>query len=295
MKHIKRLFAVLCMSAVMLTNFTAASAIGFEVETVYDSVFVIYSGDSLGSGFAVGENCIITNAHVITDEKNVRVTTYDGEQYNAYIIAMDSTLDIAVLGVEKASFVPLKTTDLSQVDVGDDVYAIGAPNSLSYTLTKGVISAKDRVVGQQSFIQTDTAINTGNSGGPLLNEAGEVIGVNSYKMSDSEGIGLAIPIQIVLDYVSGQNIELDENGNVSGTIEAPAQGNQEMEKGADETRISDSRNSKSPIFYALAIGLGVSFLLNILLIIILVFQKRKNLDTKIDPSERTDFDIDILE
>lgn len=99
-----------------------------------------------------------------------------------YVVAMDTTIDIAVLATNETTFTPLQTAGLSELNLGDDVYAIGAPNSLSYTLTKGVISSKERKVGSQSFIQTDAAINTGNSGGPLLNDAGKVIGVNSYKI-----------------------------------------------------------------------------------------------------------------
>lgn len=291
MKAIKRLFGALFAVAILLASSIPAMAIGFEAETVYNSIFVIYSGNSLGSGFAIGENCIITNAHVISDKQNTQIATYTGEKYKAFVVAMDTTIDIAVLATNETTFTPLQTAGLSELNLGDDVYAIGAPNSLSYTLTKGVISSKERKVGSQSFIQTDAAINTGNSGGPLLNDAGKVIGVNSYKISNSEGIGLAIPIETVINYLSGEKIDTDENGNVSGEITVPETENDSPNA---DTPSEPEKTNKLEI-YVLYGGLALSVALNIVLTIILVFQKRKNLDTKIDPSERTDFDIDILE
>ena len=195
------------------------------------------------------------------------------------------------MATNETTFTPLQTAGLSELNLGDDVYAIGAPNSLSYTLTKGVISSKERKVGSQSFIQTDAAINTGNSGGPLLNDAGKVIGVNSYKISNSEGIGLAIPIETVINYLSGEKIDTDENGNVSDEITVPEAENDSPNA---DTPSEPEKTNKLEI-YVLYGGLALSVALNIVLTIILVFQKRKNLDTKIDPSERTDFDIDILE
>lgn len=289
MKTVKSIFGVLLALAVLLAFCIPALAIGFEAEEVYNSIFVIYSGNSLGSGFAIGENCIITNAHVITNKNSTEIATYKGEKYKAFVVAMDSDLDIAVLSTSKARFKPLPTAGLSELNLGDDVYAIGAPNSLSYTLTKGVISSKERTVDSHCFIQTDAAINTGNSGGPLLNDDGKVIGVNSYKMSNSEGIGLAIPIETVIKYLSGEKIETDKNGNVTGDIDAPG-----SEEDNSENTVPTKKSDKTEV-YVLAGCLAVSVALNIVLIIILVFRKRKNIETQIDPSERTDFDIDILE
>lgn len=292
MKFAKRIWMIVCVVAVLSAHSTHTFGMGFDAEKAYESVFVIHSGNALGSGFSIGENCIITNAHVLEKTDSIQISSYSGEKYEAYIVSMDTEADIAILGVNDVNFTPLKTS--SDYTVGDDVYAIGAPNSLAYTLTKGVISSKERKTGSQTYIQTDAAINSGNSGGPLLNDAGEVIGVNSYKMSDSEGIGLAIPISTVIQYMSNEKIETNESGNVTETIKQPST------KSGDSLPSSDSKaekNSKnfSILTFVLGVSLGISVLLNIILIILLVFRKNKNIDYKPDPAERTDFEIELLE
>ena len=296
MKLQKVLLSLICVVAVLLALPLSASAIGFKAEDKYTSVFVVTSGNSLGSGFAVGENCIVTNAHVLDSPNNIVLTTYAGETHSAYLVGYDQDKDIAVLGVKDVKFTPLTIADYNSLNTGDDVYAIGAPKSMAYTLTKGVISAKEREIGKYKYIQTDAAINEGNSGGPLLNDEGNVIGVNTLKMLDSEGIGLAIPMTVVSDFLKSLNIELDENGNVSETI---IQETKEDEKDKPSEKNDDKGQEKSlktPLVVTiLIIALCCSVAGNIILVILLVFQKRKNLNLKYDPRERTDFDIDILE
>lgn len=268
-------------------------ALGFETEEIYNSVFVIHSGQSLGSGFAVGKNYIVTNAHVIDDVENVKVESYNGEIQDGTIVSIDNSLDIAVIGISGASFVPLEIADLQKISVGDNVYAIGAPNSLAYTLTKGIVSSKDRAAGGQKYIQTDAAINSGNSGGPLLNDDGAVVGVNSYKLSHSEGIGLAIPISTVVSFLENKKINVNDNYTESKNDNQPESQYINEKSTVDEI---ESTNSQPPApMIALAVGLTVSVLLNIILIIVLMYRKKKNVYSKIDASERTDFDIEILD
>ncbi len=293
MKAVKRISIILFVLAMILASPLSVYAIGFDPEDVYDSVFVVYSGNSMGSGFAIGENCIITNAHVINNQYDVRIETYGGDIRRAFVAAMDERIDIAVLGVADASFAPLRVADLSAVNVGNDVYAIGAPNSLAFTLTKGVVSSKDRLVSRQKYIQTDAAINSGNSGGPLLNDAGEVVGVNSYKMSDSEGLGLAIPIDVVVSYLETGGIELDESGNVdTPVVEEPSA---DASTGRPASEGASSRQASSTAVIVLAVCLAASAALNIVMIVTLVYRKKRNLYVKTDPSERTDFDIEIID
>ena len=298
MKLQKVLLSLICVVAVLLSLPLSASAIGFTAEEKYNSVFVVTSGNALGSGFAVGENCIVTNAHVLDNPNNIVLTTYAGETHTAYLVGYDQDKDIAVLGVKDAKFTPLTVADYKSLNTGDDVYAIGAPKSMAYTLTKGVISAKEREIGKYKYIQTDAAINEGNSGGPLLNDEGNVIGINTLKMSDSEGIGLAIPMTVVGDFLKSLNIELDENGNVSETIVQEIT-NEGKDNPSEKDKDNDKNKNnvvKTPLIVTiLLIALCVSVAGNIVLIILLVFQRRKNLNLKYDPRERTDFDIDILE
>lgn len=304
MKILNKVFALMLGLVMMLTLSINVFAIGFDAEESYDSVFVITSGNSLGSGFAIGENCIITNAHVVENPRNTKITTYSGTEYQATVLAMNEDMDIAVLCVEGATFPYLTVADYNNSKIGDDVYAIGAPNGMTYTLTKGTLSAKDRVMGNYTYIQLDAALNHGNSGGPLLTDSGAVIGVNSMKLNDSEGIGLAIPMTTVCAYLSSIGIDVDTNGNVVGNV-----GSSDIEgdtSGGDTSDVpnggenSGSNNveyitEKEPLNKVLLICLIVSVVANVVLFAWLMIKFYGNRKPKLTDKDRTDFDIDILE
>lgn len=301
MKPIRVLLSLIIVVAVLFASTLSVGAIGFEAEQVYESVFVIYSGNSLGSGFAVGENCIVTNAHVIDNQRSITVETYGGTKHKASVLGMNEQLDIAVLIVKDAQFPYLDIADLSTMKTGDDIYAIGAPHGMAYTLTKGGISAKERTVGNQTYIQIDAPINEGNSGGPLLNDAGQVLGMNTLKMSDSEGIGLAIPVSRICDYLKSLGIELNTNGNVVDSVTIPEEtkpsdtqpgGNNESKEPSDDQ--DDERRTPAITYIAVVIA-ALSLAGNVILTVLLINEKKKSTVVPYDPSERTDFDIDILE
>ena len=301
MKPIRVLLSLIIVVAVLFASALSVGAIGFEAETAYESVFVIYSGNSLGSGFAVGENCIVTNAHVIGNPRSITVETYGGTKHKASVLGMNEQLDIAVLIVKDAQFPYLDIADLSTMKTGDDIYAIGAPHGMAYTLTKGGISAKERTVGNQTYIQIDAAINEGNSGGPLLNDAGQVLGMNTLKMSDSEGIGLAIPVSRICDYLKSLGIELNTNGNVVDSVTIPEEtkpsdtqpgGNNESKEPSDD---QDDEQRTPAITYIAVVVAALSLAANVILMVLLINEKKKSTVVPYDPSERTDFDIDILE
>ena len=156
---------------------------------------------SLGSGFIIKEDgIIITNNHVIADAEDIVIRVEDKE-YNAKVIGADPYMDLAVLKMEtKDKFKTVSFGDSTKARVGDWVVAIGNPFGLGGTVTSGIISARNRQIGltrYEDFIQTDASINQGNSGGPLFNLKGEVIGVNTAIIapgqSGSIGIGFAIP------------------------------------------------------------------------------------------------------
>ena len=156
---------------------------------------------SLGSGFIIKENgIVITNNHVIANAEDILIRVGDKE-YNAEVIGADPYMDLAVLKMKtKDMFKPVSFGDSNKARVGDWVVAIGNPFGLGGTVTSGIISARNRQIGltrYEDFIQTDASINQGNSGGPLFNLKGEVIGVNTAIIapgqSGSIGIGFAIP------------------------------------------------------------------------------------------------------
>lgn len=292
MERIKRIIGCLC-SCIMLFAFSIdCFAMDFDAELTYESIFVIYSGKSEGSGFAIGKNTIVTNAHVIENRNSIMVKTYSGEEYCASVFLYNEPLDIAILSVEGTEFNPLEMGDSDAVKVGEDIYAIGAPRSLDYTLTKGVISNKSRAIGFNKYIQIDAAINSGNSGGPLLNSKGQVIGVNSMKISNAEGIGLAIPISTVTNFIEGNDVHLTEDKHVEGLVEdVPA----ETFKNDEEKKTKDREEADDSLSIVLGMFFGVSVLLNIVLIIKLVYKKNKDIVVLTDWRDRTDFEIDILE
>lgn len=164
-----------------------------------------------GSGFIISsDGYILTNFHVIEDSDSISVSLYDGSTYEAALIGYDESNDIAVLKIDAADLIPVILGDSDALYVGDQVVAIGNPlGELTFSLTAGYVSAKDRQVTLSStvtmnLIQTDCAINSGNSGGALFNMYGEVVGVTNAKYSSStsskasiDNIGFAIPINSV--------------------------------------------------------------------------------------------------
>ena len=183
-----------------------------------------YTYQASGSGFIItSDGYILTNYHVIEGSDTVTVATYDGETYDAKIIGYDESNDIAVLKIDAEDLKPVTLGDSDKLRVGEDVYAIGNPlGELTFSLTRGIVSALSRNVKTGSgtsmnLIQTDCAINSGNSGGALFNSRGEVIGITNAKYSSSgmseaeiDNIGFAIPVNSVSRIVTS----IIENGYV---------------------------------------------------------------------------------
>ena len=178
-----------------------------------------------GTGFIISEDgYIVTNNHVVEDANTVTVTLYDGTSYTATIVGTDSLNDVALLKVDATGLQPVTVADSDQIEVGEEVIAIGNPlGELTFTMTQGYISATDREINTDgtpiNMMQTDAAINSGNSGGPLFDMNGNVVGITTAKYSGTtstgttiEGIGFAIPINDVLKIV----YDLKDNGYVTG-------------------------------------------------------------------------------
>jgi serine protease Do len=156
---------------------------------------------SLGSGFVIDRNgIVVTNAHVIEGASRITVTLLDGRELEADVLGSDRDADIAVLKVKASNLPSVPLGKTSGLMIGETVLAIGNPFGLSNTVTTGVLSAVGRTVPSErgerlftDFLQTDASINPGNSGGPLVNIAGDVIGINTVIIQGATGIGFAIP------------------------------------------------------------------------------------------------------
>jgi S1-C subfamily serine protease len=172
--------------------------------TTMDFFYGLVPAEGQGSGFVLDkQGHILTNYHVIADARNIEVQTHDKHRYTAQVIGRDRLHDLALLQINAPNLVPAVLASSKELQVGQQVYAIGNPFGLSGTMTAGIISAIRSVKGPEgapieNAIQTDAAINPGNSGGPLLNSHGEVIGINSMIAQNgaeqNAGIGFAIPI-----------------------------------------------------------------------------------------------------
>lgn len=164
----------------------------------------------LGTGIIVSENgYIITNQHVSGEKYSTcYITLENGKEYQGRVVWADSDLDLAVVKINVQGLAYAKLGDSDSIKTGEKVYAIGNPIGFEFqrTVTSGIISATDRTIKieenndssyMEDLIQTDATINPGNSGGPLINVKGEVIGINSVKITSAEGIGFAIPVNII--------------------------------------------------------------------------------------------------
>jgi len=169
-----------------------------------------------GSGFIISEDgLIVTTNHVVAGAKEVTVTLATREEYPAKIVGRDPKTDIALLKIEPRGALPVAALgDSDRLRVGEWVVAIGNPFGLNNTVTAGIVSAKGRVIGAgpyDDFIQTDTSINPGNSGGPLFNLQGEVVGISTAIIRNGQGIGFALPVNLVKRLLP----ELEAKGEVT--------------------------------------------------------------------------------
>ncbi|MGN0968174.1 MAG: S1C family serine protease [Oscillospiraceae bacterium] len=203
------------------------STVGISTEIVTTNYFGQQVSAAAGSGFVISsDGYIVTNYHVIEGASTIKVTFYDGTVYDATLVGGEQSNDVAVLKIDAKGLKPVIIGDSDAVNVGQAVTAIGNPlGELTFSQTAGIISAKDRTVTltggiEINMLQTDCTINSGNSGGPLFNNYGEVIGITSAKYSNNgsyseatiEGIGFAIPINDVIDIIQ----DLIEHGYVTG-------------------------------------------------------------------------------
>ena len=189
------------VNSVVSINTTGTSGTNFFGQPVQTA--------SAGSGFVLTKDgYIVTNYHVVKDADTVKVTMYNGDEYEAKYVGGDEDYDIAVIKVEATELQPVTLGDSEKLNVGDHVLAVGNPlGELTFSMSGGMVSSVNRTINVSgtpfNMIQTDASINPGNSGGPLFNQYGEVVGIVSAKYSSTgneavEGLGFAIPINDVI-------------------------------------------------------------------------------------------------
>ena len=219
------------------TKTSAARDVSSLVKQIGEAVVQVKTPGGLGSGFFLNEDgYLITNFHVIEGETEISVEVYhqkngqlDRETYKKVkIIAINKFHDLALLHIEDNNAPKFKAITLGSADslsVGEGVFAIGSPLGLERTVTQGIISTKTRQLEGNLYLQTSTQINPGNSGGPLFNLAGEVVGVTNMKISFGEGLGFAIPVELVknfLDHRDAFAYSTDNPNNPFRYLEPPS-------------------------------------------------------------------------
>lgn len=255
-----------------------AFAMNFVPEDLYNSVTVIYTDNGLGSGFAIDKNTIITNAHVVSGFSTVTVKLYGGKSCVGKVTKIDKNIDLALIQVDE-SLTPLKLVSEDSISIGKEVYAIGAPEDIPYTMTKGIVSAKNRKIKNNQYIQIDASINSGNSGGPLINENGEVIGINTMKLLEAEGIGFAIGTSTINDFINNTTQES------SNSVDEQEQDNNSKQSDI-ETKYKKvtAENEKLKI---IIIVLFLLLIVSTLVILKLLIKKKKK--------DKYDFEIEFYE
>jgi len=169
------------------------------IENSIPATVIIKTNTGQGAGFIIDEEgYIVTNAHVLADSNGylssrIQAITYDQQTHNAEFIGYDKDLDIALIKIS-GNYEKLNFGNSNAIQVGEKIIAIGNPQGLQFSVTEGIVSAIHRTGsnGLDAYIQTDAALNPGNSGGPLIDKDGEVIGINTFKLGSSESLGFAL-------------------------------------------------------------------------------------------------------
>lgn len=182
------------------------------VQQAVKSVVTVSNDKSLGTGFIIHKDgYVVTNFHVIqNDENTISVLDYGRKTHEATLIGKDESRDLAVLKIE-GNFEPIELEGSDRVEVGEKVIAIGNPLGLSFSVTEGIVSGLDRPGpnGKNEYVQTDVPLNPGNSGGPLIDKEGKIVGINNFKIGGAEALGFALESDAIASSVNeivGQNL-----------------------------------------------------------------------------------------
>ncbi len=197
-------------------------------------VTILAGGDKVGAGFVVSpQGYIATNSHVVGDAETVKVRLRDGSEVEGKVVAKSADRDVAAVKIERRNLPTVQLGSSKSLRTGEEVAALGAPLGLEHSVTRGVVSNPHQEQDGKVFIQTDAALNPGNSGGPLINSSGLVVGMNAKVAAKAENVGFAIPVEEVGAFLDDEGI----THSVAFTDEEPAgEATTEDQKPADSEK-----------------------------------------------------------
>ena len=186
-------------------------SVEYEIQRIKASVVKVQSEAGNGTGFIVSQQGhIITCAHVLSGDR-IQIISECGERQSVFVLGKDENCDLAMLCLGRASEPPLIFANPPTIVEGQTIFALGHPLGLDFTVSRGIISNRQRIRGGIGFLQTDVSLNPGNSGGPLINEQGEVIGVASQVLEGGHGLGFAIALQHIFSFAAQMRVSLSRS------------------------------------------------------------------------------------
>lgn len=178
------------------------------IQNLKSSILCLRDSGGIGTGFVVSEQGhIMTCNHVVSGER-VEVISHRGDRWSVPVLGRNPSTDLALLQVEKIDAQPLFLADPTSLTEGQTVFALGHPLGLNFTVSKGIISSCHRIRNGISYVQTDVSLNPGNSGGPIVNERGEAIGIADKCLADSQGLSFAVALRHILAFAAQLRVKV---------------------------------------------------------------------------------------
>lgn len=272
---LKKALSVLLISSFLLAFSVADEKAALDViAEANKAVVVVIAGRATGTGFFIDDRgYLLTNQHVVGNSKTVEIQLINNKSVNADVLETSKQFDIALLKVTtKAKYRKVSLGNTNELQLGQTVFAIGNPSGLNHTITKGIISALREDNGRIRTIQTDAAINAGNSGGPLLTEAGKVVAINTSILPDKQGLGFSTPIEFSYPFLDKYSIKHPESNTI-----IPEKKTSKQEKGKETKPLILVK----PIYLYFGF-FGILTIVYVFLFVIYVIKRREDIDIQLN-------------